>query len=529
MDSLWFKDGIIYQVYTPAFFDTNADGIGDIPGLTEKLDYLDRLGFSTIWIRGLANPTADTLGRNLTNDGGDELHDFTTLVRQAHARRIRVIATLGPPSTTDDQVPDATHFAESITRNARLWLDCGVDGIDVDLSSSIGIAPASGPLIHDVLKRVRAAVNHAYAERIIVAAARQRSENAASYFGQGDECHLTFNSLLCAELLLALQTEDRRWLVDFVRDQPHIPPQCQWALFLPDHNELAVTARPELEPAQIHPNATDSRTRLNPRIKRRLAPRLDNDRRRIELAYGLLFSFPGTPVVYYGDEIGMGDNISLGDQGGMRTPMQWSDGPNAGFSRANTGLVDGAIAAPINADPVYGYRAVNVESQERQPHSLLNWIRRVMQVRNEQQAFGRGTTEFVESWNSKILAYVRHHGSDRILVVANLAGRSQSVELPLGRYSGFLPVEMLGGIPFRRIGSRPYSLSFAAYGFYWFALKARVTRDVPAIYGGRDGTSAVSGPDLAAGGTLMRMPCAIAPSAHAVAREADVAFQRDAC
>jgi maltose alpha-D-glucosyltransferase/alpha-amylase len=240
--------------------------------------------------------------------------------------------------------------------------------------------------------------------------------------------------------------------------------------------------------------ATDPRTQLSGGIKRRLAPLLDNDRRRIELAYGLLFSLPGTPVVYYGNEIGMGDNIYVGDRSGMRTPMQWSTDRNAGFSRANPERVHASAAAPVNADPVYGYHTVNVESQERQPYSLLKWMRRLIKVRNEQQAFGRGSIEFVETRHSQILAYIRRHGENRILVVANLAGTSQSVELPLGRYSGSLPIEMLGGIPFRRIGAAPYYLSFAPYGFYWFALTTRAKRDVPPMYRGNAATAATSGP-----------------------------------
>ena len=496
MDSLWFKDAIIYQVYAPAFFDTNADGLGDIGGLTEKLDYLESLGVSAIWILGLADPTADALRPDATSEGGDALQDFKTLIRQAHARRMRVIATLTPHLMTDAQPLDRTHVTDSTVRSARVWLDCGVDGIEVDLSSSMRTAASTtGLSIHDVFKLVRAAVDHAYANRVIVAEADQRPEDAASYFGKGDECHLTFNTGLCARLLLALETEDCRWLVDFVRDQPEIPPQCQWALFLRNHNELAVTACSELERNEIRrAYATDLRMQLNGGIRRRLAPLLDNDRRRIELAYGLLFSLPGTPVVYYGNEIGMGDNINLGDRSGMRTPMQWSADRNAGFSRANPERLHAAMAAPVNADPVYGYHAVNVESQERQPYSLLKWMRRVMKVRNEQQTFGRGTIEFVETRNSRILAYIRRHGESRILVVANLAGTSQSVELLLGRYSGSLPIEMLGGIPFRRIGATPYSLSFAPYGFYWFALTARAKRDVPPMYRDNVGTSTTSGP-----------------------------------
>ena len=493
MDSLWFKDAIIYQVYAPAFFDTNADGVGDIGGVIEKLDYLESLGISAIWILGLADPTADALRRDASSEGADALQDFKTLIRQAHARRMRVIATLAPHLVTGAQLLGRTHVTDSTVRSARVWLDCGVDGIEVDLCSSIRTAAATDGLsIHDVYKHVRAAADSAYANRVIVAQADQRPEDAASYFGTGNECHLTSNIGLCARLLLALETEDGRWIVDWVRDQPEIPPQCQWALFLRNHNELAVTRCSEPERNEIRrAYATDPRMQLN---GGRLAPLLDNDRRRIESAYGLLFSLPGTPVVYYGNEIGMGDNIYLGDQSGMQTPMQWSPDRNAGFSRANPERLHAAIAAPVNADPVYGYRAVNVESQERQPHSLLKWMRRVMKVRNEQQAFGRGTIEFVETRNSKILGYIRRHGESRILVVANLAGTSQSVELLLGRYSGSLPIEMLGGIPFRRIGATPYSLSFAPYGFYWFALTARAERDVPPMYGDGIGTPATSGP-----------------------------------
>lgn len=492
MQSFWYKDAIIYQIYVPAFCDSNADGIGDVAGLIQKLDYLEELGVSAIWLLGLdlshlsgATP-AGARQESMRQSYGTR-QDFETFVSQAHARSMRVITevavNLAPPGQRHWTQPA---LRDSLVQNAGAWLDSGVDGISVDAIphavQNVG-STDDRSLSHTILRQLREFVNERYADRTLVAEANQRPEDAADYFGDGDECHMAFNIGLSASLLMALKTEDRRPLTDLIRDAADLPATCQWALFLRNHDELPLSMWNDVEREHLFgAYAQDPQMRVNGGIRRRLAPLLDNDRRRIELAYGLLFSLRGSPVVYYGNEIGMGDNIYLGDCSGMRTPMQWSSDRNAGFSRAMPERLYAAAAVPANADPVYGYQAVNVEAQERQPYSLLNWMRRLISVRNEQHTFGRGTIEFIEARNQKILVYIRRYGDSRILVVANVSASAQSVELLLGRFAGAQPIEMLGGTAFRQIGARPYSLSLAPYGFYWFALNPGTKRDVPPRY-----------------------------------------------
>jgi maltose alpha-D-glucosyltransferase/alpha-amylase len=278
---------------------------------------------------------------------------------------------------------------------------------------------------------------------------------------------MAFHFPLMPRIWIALRKEDRMPIIDIMERTPQIPPECQWALFLRNHDELTLEMVTDEERDYMYAEyAADKRARINLGIRRRLAPLVDNSRRRIELLNALLLSMPGTPVLYYGDEIGMGDNVYLGDRNGVRTPMQWTGDRNAGFSGADPA----ALYSPVIVDPVYGYQAVNVEAQERIPGSLLHWMRRIIRVRREYPAFGRGTLEFLHPENQRVLAYLREHEGVAILCVANLSRFAQYVELDLGRFAGRVPVEMIGRVRFPAIGTLPYLLTFAPHGFYWFVL-----------------------------------------------------------
>ena len=321
--------------------------------------------------------------------------------------------------------------------------------------------------VHVLLKALRDMVDRRYPDRVLLVEVNRWPEDVLAYFGDGDECHMAFNFTLMPRLLIALKREDRRPVVDVFHETPAIPSGCQWAHFLRNHAELTLDMCTDPERDDLYDAyAADPQMRLNRGIRRRLASLLDNDRRRIELGYGLLFSLPGTPFVYYGNEIGMGDNIFLGGRNGVRTPMQWSADRNGGFSQADAAR----LYAPVNADSVYGYLGSNVEAQERQPCSLLNWMRDLIAARQRHATFGQGPTEFLDADNRRVLAYLRHGADDDILVVANLSRRAQAVELALGRYAGSPPVEIVGGTTFPPIGVGPYVLSLGPYGFYWFSL-----------------------------------------------------------
>ncbi|HEX9368651.1 MAG TPA: alpha-glucosidase C-terminal domain-containing protein, partial [Vicinamibacterales bacterium] len=288
------------------------------------------------------------------------------------------------------------------------------------------------------------------------------------YFGNGDECHMAFNFPLMPRMFMALRQEDRHPITEIVRQTPDIPDNCQWGLFLRNHDELTLEMVTDEERDYMYQAyAADPRMRINVGIRRRLAPLVENSRRRIELLHALLFSLPGTPVIYYGDEIGMGDNIYLGDRHGVRTPMQWTGDRNAGFSRADPAR----LFAPVIMDPVYGYQSVNVESQERSPFSLLNWMKRMIALRKQFKVFGRGTLEFLPAPNRKILAYVRRYDDELALCLANLSRAVQPVELDLSAFAGLTPVEMLGLTEFPKIGQQPYFLTIPPYYFYWFRLQ----------------------------------------------------------
>ena len=376
------------------------------------------------------------------------------------------------------------NFDNPVVRNALLkvvdfWLDLGVDGLRLDavpyLFEREGTACENLPETHDFLRHLRQHVDEKYGDRMLLAEANQWPEDAVAYFGsgQGDECHMAFHFPLMPRLFMALRMEDRIPVIDILQQTPAIPDTAQWALFLRNHDELTLEMVTDEERDYMYRMyAHDRQARLNLGIRRRLAPLVGNDRKRIELLCALLFSLPGTPVIYYGDEIGMGENIYLGDRNGVRTPMQWSADKNAGFSRANPQ----SLYLPINLDPENHYEAVNVEVQERNPHSLLWWMKRLIALYKRWKAFGLGTIEYLHPENRKIFACVRRYQQEAILVVANLSRFIQPVELELGAFAARVPIELFGGTEFPAISDKPYFLTLGPHAFYWFSLEAKAPR-----------------------------------------------------
>jgi maltose alpha-D-glucosyltransferase/alpha-amylase len=547
-DPLWYRDAVIFQLHIKAFFDSNDDGIGDFPGLTQKLDYVKDLGVNTIWLlpfypsplRDDGYDVADY--RNVHPSYGTRA-DFQQFVREAHRRGLRVITELIVNHTSDqhpwfqaarrapkgspkrnyyvwsddpgkyagtriiftdteksnwawDDVANAYYWhrffshqpdlnfdnpqvRKAIFRVMRYWLDMGVDGFRLDaipyLCEREGTNNENLPETHDVLKELRALVDAHYPNVLLLAEANQWPEDVRVYFGDGDECHMAYHFPLMPRMYMAIAQEDRHPITEIMQQTPDIPDSCQWAIFLRNHDELTlemVTSKERDYMYQMY--AADPRARINLGIRRRLAPLLENDVGRIKLMNSLLLSMPGSPVLYYGDEIGMGDNIYLGDRDGVRTPMQWRPERNAGFSRADPQR----LYLPPVMDAVYGYEAVNVEAQQRDPSSLLNWTRRMLNVRASSTVFGRGTLVILKPGNRKILAYLREHGDEIILCVANLARSAQPVELDLARFKGRVPVEMMGRTAFPPIGDLPYLLTLGGHGFLWFRIASG--EDVPA-------------------------------------------------
>ncbi|CAN5905384.1 maltose alpha-D-glucosyltransferase [soil metagenome] len=360
---------------------------------------------------------------------------------------------------------------KSVMNVMKFWLDAGVDGLRLDaipyLVEREGTDCENLPETHEVLKKMRAELDERYEDRMFLAEANQWPEDVLPYFGDGDECHMAFHFPLMPRIYMAVAQEDRHPLVEIMQQTPEIPDNCQWGVFLRNHDELTlemVTDRERDYMYQVYAN--DPRARINLGIRRRLAPLMENDRPRIELLNSLLMSMPGTPIIYYGDELGMGDNIFLGDRDAVRTPMQWTSDRNAGFSRSDPAR----LYLPPIMDPVYGYEALNAEQQSRNPGALLNWMKRIISVRKAHKAFGRGTLEFLHPGNRKVLAYLREHEDESILCVANLSRSAQPVELELSSFSGRVPVEMLGGTSFPPVGELPYFLTLPPHGFYWFRL-----------------------------------------------------------
>jgi len=361
---------------------------------------------------------------------------------------------------------------EEVWNVMRHWLDMGVDGFRVDavpyLIEREGTSCENLPETHEILKFLRARLDAHYPGRMLLAEANMWPEDVRPYFGAGDEFHMAFHFPIMPRMFMALRLEDRKPLVEIIQRTPDIPDTCQWGLFLRNHDELTLEMVSDVERDYMYDvYARDPVARINLGIRRRLATLLEGDRRRIELMNGLLMSLPGSPVIYYGDEIGMGDNVFLGDRNGVRTPMQWDGGWNGGFSEADPER----LYQPLIQNPLYGYQSVNVAAQERNESSLLHWMRRLIQVRRSTKAFSRGTIEFLRPANHRVLAYIRAHEQDQILVVNNLAGTAQAVELDLSAFEGALPVEMFGNSLFPRVGELPYLLTLGPYAFYWFRMR----------------------------------------------------------
>jgi len=371
---------------------------------------------------------------------------------------------------------DNREVLDSVIDVMRFWLDLGVDALRLDaipyLIEREGTINENLPETHAILQTIRRTLDDQYEGRVLLAEANQWPSDVRAYFGDGDECHMAFHFPLMPRMFMGLRQEERHPIVEIMNQTPEIPPTCQWAIFLRNHDELTLEMVTDEERDYMYAQyAADPQMRLNLGIRRRLAPLMENSRRRIELMNSLLFSMPGTPVIYYGDEIGMGDNVYLGDRNGVRTPMQWSSDRNGGFSRCDPGR----LFLPAIMDPVYGYDAINVEAQERAPFSLLHWMKRMIALRKQHPVFGRGSIQFIPTANRKVLTYVRRLGTDIVFCVANLARTVQPVEIPLREFAGLTPVEMLGRTEFPRIAEDPYFLTLAPYGFYWFQLQEVVT------------------------------------------------------
>jgi maltose alpha-D-glucosyltransferase/alpha-amylase len=370
---------------------------------------------------------------------------------------------------------DNPSVLKAVVRTMRFWLDMGVDGFRLDaipyLVERDGTNNENLPETHEVIRSIRSSLDQLYNDRLLLAEANQWPEDVREYFGNGDECHMAYHFPLMPRMYMAIALEDRYPVVEIMQQTPDIPENCQWAIFLRNHDELTLEMVTSKERDYMYRMyAADPRARINLGIRRRLAPLVENDMDTIKLMNSLLLSMPGSPIVYYGDEIGMGDNIFLGDRNGVRTPMQWSPDRNAGFSRADPQR----LYLPPIMDPIYGYEAVNVEAQTREPGSLLNWMKRMLAVRRTSHAFGRGKLTFLRPGNRKVLAYLRELGDEAILCVANLGRSAQPAELDLARFKGRVPLELLGRTPFPPIGELPYMLTLPAHSFYWF----RLTTDV---------------------------------------------------
>jgi maltose alpha-D-glucosyltransferase/alpha-amylase len=540
-DPLWYKDAIFYELHVKAFQDSNGDGIGDFRGLIQRLDYLQDLGVTVLWIlpffpSPLRDDGYDIADYTSVHPAYGTLEDFRDLLEVAHRRGLRIITELVMNHTSDqhpwfqrarrapagsperdwyvwsdnpekfseariifkdfeqsnwswDPLARAYYWHRFYTHQPDLnfdnpevqsamldvvdfWLQMGVDGLRLDavpyLYEREGTSCENLPETHAFLKRLRKHVDEKFHGRMLLAEANQWPEDAAAYFGNDDEVHMAFHFPLMPRLYMALQSEDRFDIIDVLAQTPPIPPGCQWASFLRNHDELTLEMVTEEERDEMYRAfAQDPQARINLGIRRRLAPLLENHRGKLELLKGLLLSLPGTPVLYYGDEIGMGDNIYLGDRNGVRTPMQWSPDRNAGFSHANPQQ----LYSPVVIDPEYHYEYVNAEVQQRNPHSLLWWVKHRLALRKRFKAFGRGTIEFLLPENPKVLAYLRRYEDECLLVVANLSRFAQFAELDLSAFEGMVPVEAAGQVPFPAITSAPYRLTLTPYALHWFALQ----------------------------------------------------------
>jgi maltose alpha-D-glucosyltransferase/alpha-amylase len=366
---------------------------------------------------------------------------------------------------------DNPQVRREVIRVMHHWLELGVDGLRLDavpyLVEREGTSCENLPETHEILRELRAEVDAHFPDRMLLAEANQWPADVRPYFGDGDQCHMAFHFPLMPRMFMALRREDRRPIVDILAQTPAIPANCQWAIFLRNHDELTLEMVTDEERDYMYLEyAQEPQMRINVGIRRRLAPLLQGGRRQIEMMNCLLLSMPGTPIVYYGDELGMGDNIYLGDRNGVRTPMQWTGDRNGGFSEAETAR----LYTPLNVDAMYGYQAINVEAQEKSQTSLLNWMKRIIRLRRRHPAFARGRFEALHPANNRVLAFLRVEGDETLLVACNLSRYSQAAELDLSRFAGWTPMELFGEMPFPRIGDLPYLLTFGPHTFFWFRL-----------------------------------------------------------
>ncbi|HOT90140.1 MAG TPA: maltose alpha-D-glucosyltransferase [Anaerolineae bacterium] len=539
----WYKDAIFYEVSVKAFADSNGDGIGDLRGLTGKLDYLRELGVDAIWMLPI-------FPSPLRDDGYDvadymnihpyygTLEDFKVLLDEAHKRDLRIIVELVVNHTSDQhpwfqasrdpQHPEHARYRDwyvwsdtdqrytqtriifldtepsnwtfdpvrgqyfwhrffshqpdlnydnpevqrAMLRVVQYWIDLGVDGFRIDappyLYEREGTNCENLPETHAYLKRLRAFVDAYAPGTFLLSEANMWPEDVIQYFGNGDEVHMNYHFPLMPRIFMALAKADRAPILAIMARTPELPAPCQWGTFLRCHDELTLEmVTPEERAFMWDFYAPEPRMRLNLGIRRRLAPLLDNDRRRIEVANSMLLTLIGSPFIYYGDEIGMGDNIWLNDRDGVRTPMQWDAAPNAGFSDAPAGR----LYSPVIDDPVYGYQRVNVAAQRADENSLWHWMRRVVHIRKQHPVFGRGTLRFLEPDNPAILAYLRSDGTQTVLVVNNLSAAPQKFTLDLSAYARKVPRDLLADTTWHPIGTTPYPFTLAPYGYHWLSLE----------------------------------------------------------
>ena len=537
----WYKDAIIYELHIKAFYDSNGDGVGDFEGLLQKLDYLEDLGVTAIWLlpfypSPLRDDGYDIADYYTINPTYGDIKGFKKLIKEAHKRGLKIITELvinhtsdqhpwfqkarkAPPGSlerdyyvwTDDPEkykdariiftdtepsnwtwdPEAKAYfwhrffshqpdlnfdnpavQNEIFKIMDFWCKMGVDGFRLDAvpylyerenTNCENLQPT-----HDFLKKLRAHVDEHFDNKLLLAEANMWPEDSVAYFGDGDECHMNYHFPIMPRMFMALKMEDRYPIIDIIDQTPEIPESCQWAIFLRNHDELTLEMVTDEERDYMYKVYTkDPQARINVGIRHRLAPLLENNRSKIELMNVLLFSLPGTPVIYYGDEIGMGDNFYLGDRDGVRTPMQWSADRNAGFSDANPHK----LYLPVIIDPEYKYESINVEAQKMNSSSLLWWMKRVIGMRKKFRAFGRGDINFLSPANAKIIAYTRTYEEEDILVLANLSRFSQAAELDLEAYEGYTPVEVFSHNKFPKVTQQPYLFTMAPHGYYWFLLE----------------------------------------------------------
>ena len=537
----WYKDAVIYELHIKAFYDSDGDGVGDFQGLLQKLDYLEDLGITAIWLlpfypSPLKDDGYDIADYYNINPSYGDIKIFKKLIKEAHKRGLKVITELVINHTSDEhpwfqrarKAPEGSKYRDYYVwtdnpekyKDARIiftdteasnwtwdpearayywhrffshqpdlnfenpevqqevfkvmdfWCKMGVDGFRLDavpyLYERDGTNCENLPETHEFLKKLRKHVDENFENKLLLAEANMWPEDSAAYFGDGDECHMNYHFPIMPRMFMALKMEDRYPIIDIIDQTPDIPESCQWGIFLRNHDELTLEMVTDEERDYMYKVYTkDPQAKINVGIRHRLAPLLENNRNKIELMNVLLFSLPGTPVIYYGDEIGMGDNFYLGDRDGVRTPMQWSADRNAGFSKANPHK----LYLPVIIDPEYKYEAVNVEAQQMNSSSLLWWMKRIINMRKKFKAFGRGDIKFLSPSNAKIITFTRSFEDEEILVIANLSRFSQAAELELDEYEGYTPVEVFSRNKFPKVCDDPYLFTLAPHGYYWFSLE----------------------------------------------------------